>query len=167
MESWFAVATKPRSEAIAEENLRRQGYECLWPRVARLLRGAGGMKQRVESLFPSYVFLRADPAQVSLAPVRSTKGARGLVRFGGEPAAVPDTAIERIRARMDSLDGLVRLCMPELVAGQALRITEGPLCGWDAVFLAREGSDRVRLLLELLGSSREVVLPAQQLGLAV
>jgi transcriptional antiterminator RfaH len=167
MESWFAVATKPRSEAVAEENLRRQGYECLWPRVARLLRGADGMKQRVESLFPNYVFLRADPEQVSLSPVRSTRGSRGLVRFGGEPAAVPDSVIERIRERVDALDGLVRLRVPDLLPGQSLRVTEGPLCGWDAVFLAREGSDRVRLLLELLGSNREVVLPLDQLGLAV
>jgi transcriptional antiterminator RfaH len=167
VESWFAVATKPRSEAIAEENLRRQGYECLWPRVARLLRGAGGMKQRVESLFPNYVFIRADPDSTSLAPVRSTRGALGLVRFGGEPSRVPNSVIARIRERIDALDGMVRLRAPELVPGQALRITEGPLGGWDAVFLTREGGDRVRLLLQLLGTSREVVLPTQQLGLAV
>jgi transcriptional antiterminator RfaH len=167
LESWFAVVTKPRSEAIAEEHLQRQGYECLFPRVRRVLRGAAGMKSRVESLFPNYLFLRADPDAVSLAPVRSTRGAVGLVRFGAEPVAIPDAVIARIRERIDAEDGLVRLAMPELEPGQRVRVTEGPLLGWDAVFLAKEGFDRVRLLLQILGTAREVVLPRQQLGLSV
>jgi transcriptional antiterminator RfaH len=167
LESWFAVITKPRSEAIAEEHLQRQGYECLFPRVRRVLRGAAGMKSRVEALFPNYLFLRADPDRVSLAPVRSTRGAVGLVRFGAEPVSVPDAVIARIRERIDLEDGLVRLAAPDLTPGQRVRVTEGPLLGWDAIFLAREGFDRVRLLLEILGTAREVILPRQQLGLSV
>jgi hypothetical protein len=41
------------------------------------------------------------------------------------------------------------------------------LLGWDAVFVAKEGFDRVRLLLQILGTAREVVLPRQQLGLSI
>jgi hypothetical protein len=41
------------------------------------------------------------------------------------------------------------------------------LLGWEAIFLAKEGFDRVRLLLQILGTVREVVLPRQQLGLSV
>jgi transcriptional antiterminator RfaH len=167
LESWFAVITKPRSEAIAEEHLQRQGYECLFPRVRRALRCAAGMKSRVEALFPNYLFLRADPDRVSLAPVRSTRGTVGLVRFGAEPVAIPDAVIARIRERMDAEDGLVRLAAPEPEPGQQVRVTEGPLLGWEAIFLAREGFDRVRLLLEILGTAREVILPRQQLGLSV
>lgn len=167
MDSWFAVVTKPRSEALAEQHLRRQGYDCLLPRVRRVLRTASGLKSRVESLFPNYLFLRADPERSSLAPVRSTRGAIGLVRFGAGPVQVPDGVIDRIRERMDAGDGLVRLESPELAPGQAVRVTEGPLLGWDGVFLADEGMDRVRLLLELLGSAREVVLPRAQLALHV
>jgi transcriptional antiterminator RfaH len=159
--------TKPRSEALAEEHLRRQGYETLLPRVRRVLRGAAGLKVRIESLFPNYLFLCADPERSSLAPVRSTRGAIGLVRFGMEPVRVPDEVIARIRGRIDAEDGLVRLESPELAPGQRVRVTEGPLLGWDGVFLAGEGADRVRLLLQLLGSVREVVLPRAQLALHV
>jgi hypothetical protein len=35
------------------------------------------------------------------------------------------------------------------------------------VFLCGEGMDRVRLLLQLLGTGREVVVPRSQLGLCV
>lgn len=167
MYAWYAVVTKPRSEAQAEAHLCRQGYECLLPRVRRVIRNAAGLKSRIESLFPNYLFLRADPEHDSLAPVRSTRGAIGLVRFGGEPVQVPGEVIARIRGRIDATDGLVRLEAPELAPGQKVRVTEGPLLGWDGVFLGAEGMDRVRLLLQLLGSVREVVLPRSQLALHV
>lgn len=167
METWFAVLTKSRSEAIAQEHLRRQGYHCLFPRLGRVLRTARGIERRIESLFPRYVFLRADPDERSLAPVRSTRGVAGLVRFAGEPARVPDSVIERIRQRMSEVDGLVHLSAPEYVPGQKVRVTEGPLMGWEGVFMAANGADRVRLMLDLLGSVREVVLPRAQLALCV
>jgi transcriptional antiterminator RfaH len=165
LDTWFAVTTKPRCEAQAEEHLRRQGYECLLPRVRRVLRTAAGLKTRVESLFPNYLFLRADPERESLAPVRSTRGAIGLVRFGMEPARVPERVIGRILERIDGEDGLVRLDTPVLEPGTRVRVTTGPLTGWEGLFLVGEGGDRARLLLELLGSVREVVLPREHLAL--
>jgi transcriptional antiterminator RfaH len=167
MEAWYAVVTKPRAEAMALEHLARQGYECLLPRVRRILRNAAGLKPRIESLFPNYLFLRADPERMSLAPVRSTRGAIGLVRFGAEPVRVPDTVIEGIKSRIDSEDGLVRLATPDLAPGQGVRVMDGPLVGWEGVFLSTESMDRVRLLLELLGTCREVVIPRSQLALRV
>jgi len=167
MEAWYAVVTKPRAEATALEHLARQGYECLLPRVRRILRNAAGLKPRIESLFPNYLFLRADPDRMSLAPVRSTRGAIGLVRFGAEPVQVPDAVIDGIKRRIDADDGLIRLITPELAPGQGVRVMDGPLVGWEGVFLSTESMDRVRLLLELLGTSREVVVPRSQLGLRV
>ncbi|HRO63187.1 transcription termination/antitermination NusG family protein [Thermomonas sp.] len=164
MQSWFAVVTKPRAEAIAFDNLQRQGYTCLWPRVRRSLRDAKGMRERVECLFPNYLFLRADPETESLAPVRSTRGALGLVRFGSLPARVPEAVIEQIRARLDPGDGTVRLDAPTWAPGTKVRISEGPLSGIAAIFLAEEAGDRVRMLIELLGTAREVVLPRLQVA---
>ena len=167
MQSWFAVVTKPRAEAIAFDNLQRQGYTCLWPRVRRSLRDAKGMRERVECLFPNYLFLRADPETESLAPVRSTRGALGLVRFGSLPARVPEAVIEQIQSRLDPEDGLVRLDSPAWVPGTPVRISEGPLSGIAAIFLSEDGLDRVRMLVELLGSVREVVLPRRQVAVRI
>src|SRR5690606_13714573 len=115
-----------RSEAIAFDHLTRQGYACLWPRVHRMRRGAAGMREAVECLFPNYLFLQADPDHESLAPVRSTRGAIGLVRFGAEPAKVPQVVIDAIRARVDEADGLLRLGMPDWRPGSRVCISEGP-----------------------------------------
>lgn len=156
--------TKPRSEAEAQICLGRQGYECLFPRVRRTVRAASGMVVRTESLFPRYVFIRSDPSTQSLAPVRSTRGVTGIVRFGFEPACVPDAIIEQIRARIDSEDGFVKLAVPDLLPGALVRINEGPLSGLDAIFMSHLGDDRVRLLLTMLNSQREIVLEKSVLG---
>lgn len=164
MLAWYAVHTKPRSEAIAREHLERQGFRCLFPRLRRMVRTSAGLRSRIESLFPRYVFICADAAAQSLAPVRSTRGCVGLVRFGGEPARVPDGVIASIRARMDSDDGVTRLDPPDLIPGQRVRITDGPLSGLEAVFRTIEGAERVRLLLDFLGQAREAIVPRAHLA---
>jgi transcriptional antiterminator RfaH len=87
-----------------------------------------------------------------------------LVRFGGEPARVPDGVIASIRARMDSDDGVTRLDPPDLIPGQRVRITDGPLSGLEAVFRTIEGAERVRLLLDFLGQAREAIVPRAHLA---
>ncbi|MBK8066845.1 MAG: hypothetical protein IPK27_04220 [Rhodanobacteraceae bacterium] len=72
--------------------------------------------------------------------------------------------IEQIRLRMDPDDGFVRLAPPELQPGAKVRINEGPFSGMDAIFAATHGEDRVRLLLTLLGTEREIVVPKHALG---
>jgi len=162
--SWFAVMTKPRAEAEAQICLTRQGFETLFPRTRRTVRAASGMVVRTESLFPRYVFIQSDPSLQSREPVRSTRGVTTIVRFGGEPARVPDAVIEQIKARIDLYDGFVRLAAPDLAPGTPVKINEGPFSGLDAIFAAAHGGDRVRLLLTMLGSEREVVLPRSVLG---
>jgi transcriptional antiterminator RfaH len=164
MEDWFAVMTKPRSEAIAEAHLSRQGFRCLYPRVSRVLRTADSLISRIEPLFPRYMFIQADPEQHSLASVRSTRGVCGLVRFGAEPVRVPVGVIDGILSRIDEDCGLVRLKVPMLERGREVRVTGGALSGLHGVFQERVGSHRVRLLLSMLGTVREIVLPQSQLA---
>lgn len=160
--AWFAVLTKPRSEALALVHLQRQGYACLLPKVLHQRRSLSGMQQVIEPLFPRYVFLSARADGWTLGPVRSTRGVSGVVRFGGQAAHVPDGVIAHIRSRMSD-DDCVRLDAPELARGDVVRITEGPLSGMRAIFDAPAGSTRVRLLMELLGEQVAVVLPRAQL----
>ena len=89
------------------------------------------------------------------------------MRFGAEPARLPDAVVERIVSRIDKNDGLIKLASPELVAGQEVRVVDGPLVGLDGVFVCVEGADRARLLLQLLGVGREIVVPRSQLGVCV
>ena len=162
MADWFAVRTKPRSEMLAWEHLERQGFECRLPRTRRALRTLHGMIDKIEPLFPRYLFLRADTGSQDLSRVRSTRGVSGLVRFGVMPAHVPEEVIATLDARTEC--GLVRLEAPELREGERVRVTAGPFGGLEAIFQARSGAERVVLLVKLLGELCRVEVPLQHLA---
>lgn len=162
MLQWFAVLTKPRAERIGRAHLERQGFECRLPMLRRESRGRG-CAAAAEPLFPRYLFLRADPAQHELARVRSTRGVCGLVRFGAEPARVPQPVLDALAARSDA-EGCVRLDPPELAPGAPVRIVDGPLAGLEAIFRARGADERVQLLVRLVGAERAASVPLRHLA---
>lgn len=155
-ERWYAVCCKPRQEAVAEENLLRQGYRTYLPRIRNSRRRRGQWVDVIEPLFPRYLFIRINPVLHSTAPVRSTRGAVGLVRFGGTPAVIPEQMIEAIRRRADANSGLHLSDHPLFCAGDAIRLAEGPLAGMEGVFIEENAEKRVIVLLELLGKANKI-----------
>jgi transcriptional antiterminator RfaH len=164
MSNWYAVHTKPRAEQLALAHLINQGFECRLPRTRRALRNARGMREVIEPLFPRYLFIRAEPGQDNLAAVRSTRGVSGLVRFGAEPASVPQHVIDALAARTRADDGLIELSAPALVPGARVRVAQGPFAGFDGVFQAHSAQARVLVLLRVLGEGCPVTVPLRHLA---
>ena len=148
---WLLAYTKPRQEALAEEHLRRQGFEVLCPqlRVQKLRRRKWTWVE--EPLFPRYLFVGATDEQ-SWAPVRSTVGVTSLVRFGGQVVEVPLKLIEGLRNAAEE----PRSARPLFRQGQKVRIVAGDFATLDAVFDMAEGEERATVLLELLGRQSRV-----------
>lgn len=155
---WYCVQTRPRAEAQALEHLQRQGFDCLLPRLQRSVIRNGRRQMTVEALFPRYLFLHADADTTSLAPVRSTRGAVGLVRTAGLPATVPDELIERLLVDANA-DGLVTMPERRLLPGERVVITEGPLAGLQGLYTQAQSEQRALVLLEILGGAQSVALP--------
>ncbi len=158
IECWYAVCCKPRQEAIAEENLLRQGFHVYLPRIRTRQRRRGQWIDTVEVLFPRYIFIRVDALRRSLVTVRSTRGAVGLVRFGGQPAVVPDAVMDALVRREDAGSGLHQDNRPLFHAGEAVKLVDGPLAGMEGIFTEQDGDKRVIVLLELLGKANKVTL---------
>jgi len=158
IERWYAVCCKPRQEAVAEENLLRQGFQVYLPRIRMRQRRRGAWIDAVEVLFPRYIFIRIDPKRRSTASVRSTRGAVGMVRFGGQPAVVPDAVMDALREREDAASGMHEDKRPLFNAGDAVKLVDGPLAGMEAVFTEQDGDKRVIVLLELLGKANKVTV---------
>jgi len=154
--SWYVVSCKPRQELTARENLERQGFEVYLPRIRVRRRKQNRWVDAIEVLFPRYLFVRADRLRQSTASIRSTRGAIGLVRFGVEPAVVPDSVIEAILAREDAATGLHVAAAPEFRRGEKVTMLEGPFAGLEGVFACDDGVERAILLIELLGKSNRV-----------
>jgi transcriptional antiterminator RfaH len=156
MERWFAVCCKPRQELVAQENLLRQGFHVYLPRIRLKRRRRGQWIDVIEVLFPRYIFIRIDPVKNSIAPVRSTRGVVGLVRFGGQPAIVANEIMDALVKREDSDSSLHQDSRPLFCVGEPVKLVEGPLAGMEGVFVQEDGEKRVIVLLEMLGKANKI-----------
>lgn len=155
---WLAVYCKPRQELVARENLERQGFRTYLPRLQVRRHRRGKWMHAVEVLFPRYLFIRVDPAQHSIAPVRSTLGVVGLVKFGGQPAVIADEVIEMLLQHEDHDTGLHHDDRPQFSVGEPVRLVHGPLAGMEGVYSQEDGELRVMVLLDLLGKANQIAV---------
>jgi len=152
MQAWYLIHTKPRQERLALENLARQGYTAYLP-LARLLRRRRGRSiPDVGPLFPRYLFLYLSDQTDNWKPIRSTVGVQTLVRFGEQPARVPDALVETLKARENG-EGIQELPSLDPEPGETVRISHGPFEGYTAIFQARTSRERVILLLDIAEKS--------------
>jgi transcriptional antiterminator RfaH len=81
----------------------------------------------------------------------------GLVVFGDEAAIVPDYLIQAIQRRVEEISAAGGELFAGLAQGDKVMIHEGPFAGYEAIFDTRiPGSERVRVLLQLLTNQRRV-----------
>lgn len=163
MGQWYVVHTKPRQEACALQNLTQQGYDCFLPMVTVQKVRRGRCVEDAECLFRRYLFIRLIAGQSNFVPIRSTRGVSGLVRFGVQPAVVPDAAVDVLRF-------MPAKNQPLFKAGDVVTITEGAFAGVAAEFVALkqmpDGEIRALVLLELLSKLQKVAVPATVIRLA-
>lgn len=159
MKSWYAIHCKPLQDARAETHLRNQSYEVFRPLVRLRRRYGSRFRHVVESMFPGYLFIRLDHTQENWAPIRSTRGVAGLVRIGAHTPPVPEPVIDELRHRADE-ENCISL-NDDYRPNERVRITEGPLAGYEALFESRNGEERVTVLLEIMQRVQRLVLPEQ------
>lgn len=159
---WLCVKTQPKREHIAAGQLERlEGVEVFAPRIRFKRRTPRGKVWFEESLFPGYIFARFDAFE-NLRMVSSAVGVRGLVRFAGACAVVPNTMIEMLRT--DSPEPVVIPDEPLVKAGDEAVVAEGSLMGLRAVITkVMSGGDRVKILLDMMGTAIEAEVPLNTL----
>ena len=164
MKHWYAIHTKPRQETLAAENLRRQEFEIYLPRIKQAHRYRHHWQDKIDPLFPRYLFIRLDLGKDNIAPIRSTRGVAKLVSFSGLPATVPATLIDTL---IQSADPNTELHHPDeslFEAGNIVSIVDGPLEGLEAIFKARDGETRAIILLKLLGKTQQLRIDSNHLA---
>ena len=156
---WHVIRSKPRAESTARAQLERQGFRVYFPQLVKPARVRGRWLDRIEPLFPRYLFLALDAHTQSLAPARSTLGVSNIVRFGNEYATVTHEVIEGLMRRADPQTGLHHLEQPVFRCGGKVRILEGPFERLEGLFECYEGEERALILLDLLGCTTRVRVP--------
>lgn len=154
MKRWYVIHTLPRGEEIAMQHLQQQGYEAFLPRFHKTRRHARKVEVVIAPLFPRYMFVKLDLETDRFLPINSTRGVAYVVRQKGTPMPVPVGVIEELMLRADVKE-VVPLSSLELFnTGATLEILEGAFAGQTGTFEKMSDSERVQLLLNVLG--REV-----------
>src|SRR5262249_36809337 len=153
-------------EAKAAWHLRNQGFEPYLPRYLKRRSHARRIDHVPAPLFPRYLFIALDLEIERWRAVRSTVGVSELVLNGDLPAPVPRGSADDIRAGEDGR-GYVRLRPRlDLARGDAIEVTDGPLCGASGIFECAADEERVVVLLDLLGRQVRTRVPLETVRLS-
>lgn len=150
IKNWFVVYTKPRQESRALENLERQGYATYCPYIFTEKIRRHRWCKIMEPLFPRYLFIQLCVGVDNFSQIRSTFGVMGMVQFGHKPAMLANSTIDYIRDQEND-ERANSLALSEWKSGDELEIIDGPLKGLKGVFQKKSGTERVSLLMCLLG----------------
>lgn len=158
---WFCVRCQTKREHIAASHLREiEGIEVFCPRLRYRKATRRGKIWWVEPMFPGYVLAKFNIAEMERA-VMFCQGVRGLVRFGSEIPAVPDSFVEALKREIRNRKGaeepeLVTLS-PTIEIGDEVEVAHGPFQGMQGTVLAvPSATERVKILLEFLGTPQAV-----------
>ena len=153
--SWYCLRTQQKREHIAAAHVRLiEGVEVYSPRLRFEKMTRRGRVWFREALFPGYIFARFSIFEHQKL-VTSAQGVAGIVRFGLTPTVVPDGAIDEIRLHIG--DGEYEIAPLEVQAGDEIVVTRGIFKGLKTIVTqVLPAGERVRILLEFLGDSREV-----------
>lgn len=155
--SWYLVYTKARAEDLARENLERQGFVTYLPRIQRNKRQQGRYKPVIEALFPRYLFIQLDTETDNWMPIRSTIGVSGMIRFGGVPARVPQTLVEDLKQN-ESPQGIRIEPEYHYQKGEEVEVIHGAIRGYRAIFEKYVSSERIAVLLDIVGKHTRMLI---------
>jgi transcriptional antiterminator RfaH len=155
---WYVVQTHTHAEAKALAHLARQGFTAYLPRYLKRRRHARRIETVAAPLFPRYLFVTVDMMCQRWRSIHSTIGVARLVCNGDDPVAVADNVIETLKAREDGQGFVTLLQRPRFALGEKVRVLDGVFAECLGLFDGMKDSDRVAVLLDLLGRKVRLVL---------
>jgi transcriptional antiterminator RfaH len=157
--SWYALQHKPAQGDRALMHLQNQDIPCFYPKITVEKFRAGKRTQKLEALFPGYLFVNLDQTDPSWSRLRSTRGVLRVVSFNGKPAAMDDVVIDHIR------EGLTEISeQGGLKRGQAVTLEEAPFACLNAIFECYDGEERAIVMIHFMQKQQRIAVPTGALN---
>lgn len=148
-ERWYVAQTLAMREQQAQVQLWRQGFRTFLPQQLKTVKHARKLLTVRRALFPGYVFVAFDRDRHRWRSINGTFGVSRLIMAVESPLAVPAGLVERL---VDCIDERGVFCFGrDLIEGQAVRVTAGPLAQFVGKLASLDDKGRVRVLLEIMG----------------
>jgi transcription antitermination factor NusG len=160
--NWFAAYTMPRHEKRASEYFQQRDIPFFLPLYRSRCKWKDGSRTILElPLFPGYIFVNI-PLAIRVK-VLEVPGVLSLVSCGRTPVPIPELEIEILREGLRVSNAEPH---PYLVAGERVRLNNGPLNGLEGVLLRENDGFRVVITLQEIMKSVVVEVRESDLDLA-
>lgn len=156
--SWLAVYVSSRHEKAVHIHFQLCEIESFLPLYHSLRLWRNRCRRNLQlPLFPNYLFVHISPGK--RVNVLRVPGVLSIVSRGTEPAPLPQSTIESLRAAL-SLRAVEP--HPYLVLGHWVRIHSGPLAGLEGVSVKKKDNLRVVLNLDQIMQSAAVEIDGSE-----
>jgi transcription antitermination factor NusG len=148
---WYAVQTQPNRERLAQEALQTlAGVDTYLPMLQ--VKPVNPRARKRRPFFPGYLFVLADLQEVGLSALQWQPGVTRVVGAGDKPVPIPERVIAEIRRQVQIVQAQDPMGRGRFRHGDHVRITSGPLKGYEGMFDTRlNGPMRAQVLVEFLG----------------
>lgn len=160
---WYCVRTKPKQERLASDALRQYaGVEVFCPFIRFQRNTQRGKVWFQEAMFPGYLFARFD-LKAKHRAVGYAPGVLNILMFNGIHVEIPDSVVSAIRAEGGGSEKVLEAMAPFEV-GEETTVLDGGLRGLKVIVTKLiPAKERVRVLMEMLGSEVEAEFPVDAL----
>lgn len=146
---WYVARSKPHNEQSAKQRLIAQGFDVFLPLQDRTVRHARKVLNVCRPVFPRYMFVNFDPMTTHWSSINGTIGIDRLLMRGNAPEPVRQGVVESLLSSVDNRDRL-QFC-GSLKRGDRVRLLSGPFADQLGVLERLSSSERVHVLLAVLG----------------
>ena len=144
---WAVVSLKPNQIHKAEINLQRQDIDFFAPKIKVTKRQHNRFVNKINLLFPGYIFVHINLATDDEQKVQSTWGVSRILKVGGRIARLPDDFVKALKCtKLDT----TRTYGHDLKPGDNVEIMRGPFAGLIAKIDEMESANRVKCLFNLI-----------------
>jgi transcription elongation factor/antiterminator RfaH len=158
---WYAVQCLAHREPAAQAHLENQSYSVFLPKRIKTRRHARKLETVLVPFFPNYLFIDLDLSRERWRSINGTYGVARLVMRGDVPAPAPIGVVEALRSACDERGVLTQSC--DLLEGQRVKILAGPFTDLVGELERLDDSQRVRVLLDIMGGRFPVLVPRDHL----
>lgn len=152
--SWVVAKNKPNQDETALINLERQNFEYFQPTFKTTARIRGKFKEIIKPVFPGYVFIAINLDDKNWQKINSTRGISNIIVFGNGIPLISCELIEEFKNRFSIDSGSKVVDLYKI--GMKAKITKGPFSQLIGKVDKIDASQRIWILLDMLGSQTRV-----------
>ena len=164
MNKWYVINTKPNSELIAVQKLKRHNYNVYCPTYISIVKHARKMRKIIKPLFPGYLFICLDIQKDPWTPINYMIGVKKLLSDGTFPIALDEAIIDELLGLQNNQGFIENVELDFYKIDQEVIVNDGPLQGLKGTFKGLTAGQRVEVLLNMLGRNLTVKFNSLQIS---